>query len=183
MGKRFEELTQSHQEFIAKQKMFFVATAANEGRVNLSPKGMDSLKVLSEKRIVWLNITGSGNETAAHIQDNPRMTVMWNSYDAQPLILRAYGNATVYHQKDPQWQELIGHFQELPLPRQIFDLEIDLVQASCGFGVPQYEYVADRSTMHDWAKSKTPEALKAYWEKHNALTIDNTPTHVIEKSF
>ena len=100
MGKQFSEISLRHQEFIAQQKLFFVATATQDSRVNVSPKGMDSLKILSPHRVVWLNVTGSGNETAAHVQECPRMTLMFAAFEGAPMILRLYGSAKVIHPYD-----------------------------------------------------------------------------------
>jgi hypothetical protein len=138
MGKRFSELNDQHIRFIDRQKMFFVGTAAAESRVNVSPKGMDSLRVLGNNRVVWLNVTGSGNESSAHVQQNPRMTIMFCAFEGLPLILRLYGTARVIHPRDAEWAELYALFPPLPGARQIFDLSVDLVQTSCGQAVPLY---------------------------------------------
>ena len=113
MGIRTDRIKPSFKAFIEKQAMFFVATAAPTGRVNLSPKGMESLRVLSDQKIVWLSLSGSGNETAAHLRESPRMTLMFSSFDEQPLTLRVYGDATVLHPRDAGWDEAIRHFPTL----------------------------------------------------------------------
>ena len=102
MGQRYSELSDKHVEFIAQQKLFFVGTATADSRVNISPKGMDSFRVINNKRVVWLNVTGSGNETAAHVQVTPRMTVMFCAFEGAPLILRLYGTAKVIHKASPE---------------------------------------------------------------------------------
>ena len=122
--------------FIQEQPMFFVATAATDGRVNMSPKGMDSLRIIDNNHISWLNLSGSGNETAAHIRSNPRMTLMFCSVNEKPLILRVYGEATVLHPRDEQWESSLAQLPSIAGSRQIFNLKIDLVQTSCGTGVP-----------------------------------------------
>ncbi len=157
MGKRYDALNEDLAGFIAKQKIFFVATAASEGRVNLSPKGMDTLRVMDRNRVLWLNLTGSGNETAAHIRENPRMTILFCSFEKDPLILRLYGVARTIRPEDPEWDALFAHFDPIPGARQIFDLSIDLVQTSCGFGVPHYSYAGERDTLREWAKKKRGE--------------------------
>ncbi len=179
MGKRYSELQPDQTAFIAEQHMFFVATAPLEGRVNLSPKGMDALRVLSPNRILWLNLTGSGNETAAHIQHDPRMTLMWCGFEKRPLILRAYGTARVTHRDDAGWPALAAHLPAIPGARQIFDVTIDLVQSSCGFAVPFMDFVADRPVLHDWAEEKGDAGLRDYWATRNTQTIDGAPTGIV----
>ncbi|MCB0854339.1 MAG: pyridoxamine 5'-phosphate oxidase family protein, partial [Bacteroidetes bacterium] len=112
MAKKFDEISPLLEEFILKQKIFFVGTARSTGTVNLSPKGMDSLRVLGPNKVIWLNLTGSGNETAAHIMENDRMTIMFCAFEGNPLILRLYGKAKVYHQRDKEYQEYIANFPE-----------------------------------------------------------------------
>ncbi|MCW8826128.1 MAG: pyridoxamine 5'-phosphate oxidase family protein, partial [Gammaproteobacteria bacterium] len=132
MAQRFDEISENLQQFIEKQKIFFVATAAADGRVNLSPKGMDSLRVLDKNRVLWLNVTGSGNETAAHLLENSRMTLMFCAFEDKPLILRLYGEARAIHSGDDDWQQNLSLFAPLPGARQIYELSVDLVQTSCG---------------------------------------------------
>lgn len=122
MGKLYDALSEPLLEFIAAQKVFFVGTATTDSRVNVSPKGMDSFRTLSSKRVIWLNLTGSGNETSAHVQQDPRMTILFCAFEGGPLILRLYGTARVIHQNDKEWQELFSHFKPLPGARQLFDL-------------------------------------------------------------
>jgi len=182
MGKQFNELSEKHIQFIDEQKLFFVGTATADSRVNVSPKGMDSLRVLSSKRVAWLNVTGSGNETSAHIQQNPRMTIMFCAFDGPPLILRLYGAAKVIHKDDPEWDTLFPLFNPLPGARQIFDLSVDLVQTSCGMAVPYYSYVGERELLSDWAVKKGDEGLKQYWEAKNQVSIDGIPTQIVAKN-
>ena len=127
MSSQYSELDDKQIAFIAAQHLFFVGTAAESGRVNLSPKGRDSLKVLGPNKLLWLNLTGSGNETAAHLQRVNRMTVMFCSYDKQPLILRLYGTAKTIHPRDAQWQDMISQFPETTGARQIYEMEIEMV--------------------------------------------------------
>ena len=182
MGKKFESLSEKLIEHITEQKIFFVGTATGSSRVNVSPKGMDTLRVLSNNRVIWLNVTGSGNETSAHVQQDPRMTIMFCAFDGPPLILRLYGTARVIHKKDDEWKDLFAHFNPLPGSRQIFDLSIELVQTSCGMAVPYYEHTGDRELLSDWAMQKGDAGLREYWEEKNQSSIDNIPTNIIVKN-
>ncbi len=182
MGKRYSELSDNDIQFIARQKMFFVGTAAAEGRVSVSPKGLDSFRVLSRSRVVWLNVTGRGNETAAHVLQDPRMTIMFCAFEGAPLILRLYGTAKAVHRNDPEWSELFSLFEPLPGARQIFDLAVDLVQTSCGFGVPFFDYVGERGALSEWALKKGEDGLKKYWEDKNQFGIDGAPTHIMDRN-
>lgn len=181
MGKRYDELSDQHIAFIGRQKMFFVGTATADSRVNVSPKGMDSFRVLGRKRAVWLNVTGSGNETSAHVQRDPRMTVMFCAFEGAPLVLRLYGAARVVHRNDPEWEALRAWFGPLPGARQIFDLSIELVQTSCGMAVPLYSYEGDRELLNGWATGKGDEGVKRYWEEKNQVSIDGLPTNILAK--
>src|SRR5262245_4311581 len=169
---KFEHIDDNFREFIEGQKVFFVGTAAREGRVNIAAKGMDTLRVVGPNRIVWLNLTGSENETAAHVLDSPRMTLMWCSFEARALVLRAYGDAKVFHPRVKQWQDFISLFPSLPGARQIVDLDVDLVMTSCGFGVPFFDFVAERQTLQQWGEKKGPEGVREFWEKRNQVSID-----------
>lgn len=183
MAKQYDHISQTNQLFIDQQKMFFVATAGCEGRVNVSPKGMDTLRVLNPNRIVWLNVTGSGNESAAHVTETKRMTLMWCAFEGKPLILRAYGKAQVIHQRDAAWAELIALFPVLPGARQIFDVAVDLVQTSCGMAVPYYDLVSERDDLQRWTEHKGQEKLVDYWREKNQFSIDGKPTHLfVDKS-
>jgi len=178
MAKQFDQLFDKHIEFIEKQKIYFVATAATQGRINLSPKGLDSLRVIDSNTIHWLNLTGSGNETAAHLLEDSRMTIMFCSFDAAPLILRLYGRAEVVHKHDEQWQGLYQRFEGNIGARQIFKLNVDLVQTSCGYGVPNYSFDSDKQTMFTWAKNKGEDGVEEYWQQKNTLSIDGKPTGI-----
>ena len=176
MGSQFAGLTPRHRAFIEEQQMFFVATAARDGRVNVSPKGLDSLRIVSDTQVVWLNGTGSGNETAAHLLDTPRMTVMLCSFTREPLILRMYGTARAVHEDDADWAGLYGLFPPMKGARNIFVLDIDLVQTSCGYGVPLMEFSGQRELMDSWATKKGPEGLRSYQQEKNRVSIDGFPT-------
>lgn len=182
MAQRYSEMSDDHRRFIQEQKIFFVATAAADGRVNVSPKGMDSLRVLDKNRVLWLNLTGSGNETSAQVQESPRMTLMFAAFAGSPMILRLYGSAEVIHRKDSRWAELYRLFAPSPGARQMFDLRVDLVQTSCGMAVPLFDYVGERGQLNDWAMKKGKQGLKDYWERNNQLSLDGKPTHIMEKN-
>lgn len=176
MGKQLPGLNAKLIDFIKRQSLFFVATAAGEGKVNLSPKGMETLKVLGENRVVWLNLTGSGNETAAHIRKIPRMTLMFCAFEGPPLILRLYGTARAIHSNDPEWEELCGHFKSFAGSRQFFDVHLDLVQTSCGMGVPYMEYKRERDMLEPWAEQLGAEGLREYRKNKNRQSLDGLDT-------
>ncbi len=176
MAKQFPGFTNDHLAFIAAQHIFFVGSAAADGRVNISPKGMDSLRVTGPNSLMWLNLTGSGNETAGHLRQVNRITLMWCSFDARPLILRAYGTAQVIHHGAPGWEAAAALFPADPGARQVFAVDVDLVQTSCGYAVPLMDHRADRPVLHDWAAQKGPAGLHAYWAEKNTRTIDGFAT-------
>ena len=180
MGKRVDHLDESLRGFIEAQKIFFVATVAPGAKINLSPKGMDSLRVVDERRVLWLNLTGSGNETATHLRTDDRMTLMWCAFEGSPRILRAYGHARVVHPRDADWDELVALLPAQAGTRQVFVLDIDLVQTSCGFGVPLYEFQGEREQLVRWADTQGPEGVKAYWAVKNQVSLDGEPTGIFE---
>lgn len=182
MGQHLTELSDKLKQFVEEQKIFFVGTAAADGRVNISPKGMDSLRVLGKNEVVWLNVTGSGNETSAHVQENSRMTLMFAAFEGKPMILRLYGNAKVIHKTDPEWEELFTLFDPLPGARQIFDFSISRVQTSCGMAVPFFEHVGEREQLNDWAIKKGDQGIREYWNENNQISLDGKPTHIMEKN-
>lgn len=182
MGQQYSELSEKHVIFISKQKIYFVGTATDESKVNISPKGMDSFKILDNKTIAWLNVTGSGNETAAHVQTHPRMTIMFASFEDSPVILRLYGDATAVHRNDLEWDALYSQFSPIAGARQIFKLAIEMVQTSCGMSVPLFNYVAEREQLKDWAEKKGEEGIKDYWQQNNQQSIDGIPTNILDKS-
>ncbi len=178
MGKQLKAISTDLEKFIKEQKMFTVGTARSDGRVNVSPKGMDSLRILGPNQVVWLNLTGSGNETASHLIENDRMTILFSAFEGRPLILRLYGKAKVYHQGDPEFEEYIKLFPTFLGSRQILDLNIDLVQTSCGFGVPLMKYQEDRTILKDWAEKKGEEALQQYKLEKNSISLDGHQTGI-----
>lgn len=180
MGKQLDHITAELKVFIEHQKIFFVGTAAQEGRVNVSPKGTDSFRVLNENKIVWLNLTGSGNETAAHVLKNDRMTIMFCAFEGKPLILRLYGQAKIYHKRDQAFHDYSNFFPENLGARQIIEMQVDLVQTSCGFAVPFMEFKVERSTLNSWAEKQGEENIEAYWKNKNSKSIDGFETKILE---
>lgn len=166
--------------FIENQRLFFIGTAMQDGHINLSPKGLDSFKVINENRVIWLNLTGSGNETATHLLHNERMTLMFCAFEGPPMILRLYGSANVYHQYDDEWKENIGFFPEIAGARQLIYMQVELVQVSCGFGVPLMDYKQQRKELVEWAEEQGEEGLKEYREKKNTVSLDGHATNVIK---
>lgn len=179
MAKQFDKIEEDHRRFIAVQHIFFVGSAAPGGRVNISPKGMDSLRVLGPSRILWRNLTGSGNETAGHLRQINRMTLMWCGFEKRPLILRAYGAARTLHPRDSEFAELNEHFPDTPGVRQIYDMTVDLVQTSCGYAVPFFDYSGERDVLEKWAEAKGPDGIATYWDARNQETIDGLPTGIL----
>ncbi|MEE9354539.1 MAG: pyridoxamine 5'-phosphate oxidase family protein [Methylococcaceae bacterium] len=178
MAKQFSNLNDEHRQFIEAQHIFFVGTADKDGRVNVSPKGMDSLRICADNRIIWLNYTGSGNETAAHLLGVNRMTLMFCSFEKKPLILRVYGKGQAIYRKDRKWAEYADQFPESSGSRQFFDVDIDLVQTSCGFGVPFFEYTGERHTLEKWADKRGTEGIEAYWKEYNQKSLDGKDTGI-----
>lgn len=180
MSKFYTKITSKLQKFIADQKIFFVATAPNSGRINLSPKGMDSFRVIEENRVLWLNVTGSGNETAAHLLENERITIMFCSFEKVPNILRLYGKGKEIKEGDDSWKELISLFPETPGTRQIFDITIESAQTSCGMSIPYFEFKGERNDLNNWASEQGKEGIKNYWTNKNQQSIDGLPTKILE---
>jgi hypothetical protein len=179
MAKFYPELNNALRNFIGEQKIFFTATAPTEGHINLSPKGMNTFRCLDDKTVAYLDLTGSGNETAAHLNENGRMTFMFCSFSKEPKILRLYGLGRVINQRDAAWSELYGLFDPLPGVRQIFVMDIEMVQTSCGFGVPLYEFQGERETLCRFAESKGTEGLEKYRQEKNQVSIDGLPTGLL----
>jgi hypothetical protein len=174
-----------HHEFILQQHVFFTASAAAEGRVNLSPKDREALRILSPNRIAYLDQTGSGNETAAHLRAHGRLTLMFCAFAGVPLILRLYGQGKVLARGGLEYSDLLASAfdnGERPGSRQIVVLDIDLVQTSCGYGVPLFEYIAERPTLTRWAEAKGEVELEEYRRQKNAFSIDGYPTGILESS-
>jgi hypothetical protein len=180
MGKRLPAITSELKAFIEKQKMFFVGTARNEGTVNISPKAMDSLRVIDANKVVWLNLTGSGNETSTHLLENDRMTIMFMAFDGKPLILRLYGTAKAYHPRDLEYKDYISMFPKDAGSRQIMIMQVNLVQTSCGYSIPLMEFKEDRDILTSWSEKQGEERIKDYWKEKNTVSLDGHETHIFE---
>lgn len=178
MAEQFTELSDGLIKFIERQTLFFTGTARAEGRVNVSPKGTDSLRMLSSKQLVWRNLTGSGNETAAHLLENKRMTIMFCAFDKKPLILRLYGTATAIHPRDKNWHTYLEMFPAHAGTRQFYVMDIELVQTSCGFAVPLMDFVAERGALDTWSEKKGEAGIREYWKEKNSLSIDGFETEI-----
>ena len=178
MGKFHDHLHPAHAEFIGEQHIFFVATAPlkPDGRVNLSPKGLDCFRILSGNRVGYMDLVSSGNETSAHNRENGRITFMFCSFGEKPLIMRLYGNGTAVMKGTREWEEFAPHFNIYPSTRQLIIVEIDLVQTSCGFGVPMFKFERDRDIHFEWAETKGEEGLQEYVRKNNLVSLDGLPT-------
>jgi hypothetical protein len=183
MAKFNPQIEDHHKKFIESQHMFFVSTApiSREGHINLSPKGLDSFRVLSPARVAYMDIVGSGNETSAHILENGRITFMFCAFDGPPNILRLYGRGNAVLPGDAAWFELSSHFDILPSTRQIIVADIHKVQTSCGFGVPYYNYTGERDHSHKWAETKGSHGLEDYKKEKNMISLDGLPTALATK--
>jgi hypothetical protein len=180
MAKFYSQLTLELQQFIEQQKIFFTATAPRQGRINLSPKGIDTFRCLDSKTVAYLDLTGSGNETAAHLEENGAMTIMFCSFSEKPLILRLYGQGKVIRPRDRDWEIFSSLFVSLPGERQIIVLAIDSLQTSCGWGVPLYEFKQERSNLINWAAQKGETGIEEYWQEKNQYSIDGLPTKLLQ---
>lgn len=178
MAKTFDTITDDLRELIAAQAMFFVATAPldGDGHVNVSPKGLDTFRVLGPRRVAYLDLTGSGNETAAHLLENGRVTFLFCAFSGPPKILRLYGRGRAVLSGDPDWDELVAGFPAFRGTRQVIDVAVERIQTSCGFGIPLYDYRGDRDTLPRWAESKGDDGLAAYQREKNRHSIDGLPT-------
>jgi len=183
MGKVQENIQDSHRAFIENQKLFFVSTAPlnQEGHINLSPKGIDSFRVLSPTQVVYMDITGSGNETSAHILENGRITIMFCAFEGPPNILRLYGKGRTVLPSSNEWDELSSHFVLHLSVRQFIVVDVHRVSTSCGFGVPFYEYKGERDQTDKWAIQKGPEGLEQYRLEKNLVSIDGLPTALAQR--
>ena len=180
MSKFFEEITPEMRAFIENQKVFFVATAPQKGHINLSPKGMDTFRVLDPHRAIYLDLTGSGNETAAHLLENGRITVMFCSFDKSAAIMRLYGRGRVIHPGDSEWPGYLAKFPPEPGVRQIMEISVERAMTSCGYAVPRLENekLEERDTLRKYWEKKGGN-LDEYHREHNQRSIDGLPTAVL----
>lgn len=178
MGQQFGKIEPQHKAFIAQQKIFFVASAPPKGRVNLSPKGLSSFRVLGDNDVAYLDCTGSGSETRAHLMasDDRRLTIMFCAFEGDPVILRLYGQARSIMRGTPEYEALLLDFEDMPGARQIIRLTVDLVQTSCGMGVPLFDYRAERGSLVRYWLARGNDQLRKYWGLKNMKSIDGLPT-------
>ena len=178
MAKQFPRIEDEHRTFIEKQKIFFVASAAPTGRVNVSPKGMDALRVLGPNRVAYLDLTGSGNETSAHVEacDDHRLTIMFCAFEGAPVIMRLYGRGTIHRRGTKEYEALLPRFTDTVGARQIVQLDIDMLQTSCGYAVPFFDFREDRPNLVRWAENKGEDGLEQYRREKNSMSLDGIPT-------
>ncbi|WP_455170284.1 pyridoxamine 5'-phosphate oxidase family protein [Aegicerativicinus sediminis] len=178
MGKRLDHIAPKLQEFINEQKVFFVATAMAEGNINLSPKGLDTFRIINKNEVVWLNLTGSGNETATHLLHKDRMTIMFCAFEGKPLILRLYGTAKAFNENHEEFHSYSQMFPQIPGTRQFVRMKVNLVQTSCGFGVPLMDFKSEREVLTDFATIKGQQGIRQYWKDKNTVSLDGHSTDI-----
>jgi hypothetical protein len=178
MGKQFPKIEPEHKAFIERQKIFFVATAPPKGKINVSPKGLSSFRVLGDSDVAYLDCTGSGSETRAHLiaADDKRLTIMFCAFEGAPVILRLYGQGRSLMRGTPEYAALVPKFEEVPGARQIVRLSVDLVQTSCGMGVPLFDYKQERGSLVRYWTAQGIDNLRKYWGLKNMKSIDGLPT-------
>jgi len=177
MGKVYDGIDENLAGFLRRQHVFFVGTAPNspDGHLNVSPKGLDIFRILGPSTVAYLDLTGSGIETVAHLRQNGRITLMFCAFEGRPLIVRPYGRGRVAEPGDPDWGGLMGHFPEYPGTRSVIVVDIDTIADSCGFAVPLYEYQGERSQLVAYAEKKGPDAMEKYKSQKNRASIDGLP--------
>lgn len=185
MAKQFSHMEQTHQDFIRRQHVFFTASAAGGTRINLSPRSTDLFRVIDANAVAYLDRTGSGNETAAHLLADGRLTVMMCSFDGPPMILRLYGRGSILQHDTARYRELIAtsfDHQEPIGARQIVRLDVDLVQTSCGFGVPVFDYREERTSLDRWSEAKGTDGIAEYQREKNLHSMDGLPTGLFSET-
>ena len=177
MGKVFPEIDERNAAFIRKQHLFFVASAPlrGDGFVNLSPKGLDSFAILDPLTVAYLDLTGSGVETVAHVRENGRITLLFCSFEGPPRLLRLYGRGEVIEPGDAEWDDLVAHFGDFVSARSIVRVALERIADSCGYGVPEYRYEGEREQLLDWADRKGEAGLRTYRAENNARSLDGLP--------
>ena len=177
MGRVLDEITPPIADFVAAQRIFFVATApaGDDGRVNLSPKGLDTFSIVGPREVAYLDLTGSGAETIAHLRENGRITIMFCAFEGPPNIVRLYGRGEALAVGDPSATALVERFPALPGARTVVRVDVDRVSTSCGYAVPNLTYVGDRSELTEWAERKGADGLVEYRGEKNAVSIDGLP--------
>ena len=182
MATQYKKLNKEIKNFIEKQKIYFVSTTTKDGYINLSPKGMNSLKILDDNRVIWLNSTGSTNESSTNIQRDNRMTIMFCSFEEEALIVKLFGKAKVIHKNDKEWKELSELLPSIPGARQIFDINLELVITVCGSAVPFFEYQGEREDLNNYWNNAGDNGLKEYWKKKNQISLNGYETLILEKN-
>jgi hypothetical protein len=183
MGKQFSAIDDAHRAFISRQRIFFAASASAEARVNVSPRGTDCFRILGDTSVAYLDRTGSGNETAAHLLADGRLTLMFCAFDGPPMILRLYGRGEVLSRRRREYADLLQSAfagEEPAGTRQIVRMSVEMVQTSCGYGVPLFGYEGERPSLDNWARSKTDEEIRAYRAQKNMVSLDGLPTGLVE---
>jgi hypothetical protein len=177
MATLYPELDEGLRELIGRQHVFFVSTAplAADGHVNVSPKGLDTFRVLGPRTVAYLDLTGSGIETVAHLRENGRITLMFCTFEGRPRILRLYGRGRALEPGDADWERLAAEFVQHPGARSLIEVEVERIADSCGYGVPLYEYRGERSQLSDLAVRRGPEGLRRHWAEKNRTSIDGLP--------
>ncbi|WP_037155348.1 pyridoxamine 5'-phosphate oxidase family protein [Rhizobium freirei] len=183
MAKQFSSIDDRLRDFIARQHIFFTASAAARSRVNVSPRETLCLRIISPNTAIYLDRTGSGNETSAHMKADGRMTIMLCAMEGPPMILRLYGHGRIIHRSSLEYSELLHEHYDGNAPlgaRQIVWLDIDLVQTSCGFGVPLFGYEGERQSLDNWANTKGQDGIEEYWREKNVLSMDGLATGLFD---
>jgi Pyridoxamine 5'-phosphate oxidase len=183
MAKMFDRIEPALKEFIERQHMFFTASATANSRINLSPKGSDSLRVIGPNQVAYLDQTGSGNEAAAHLRADGRLTIMFCAFEGAPMILRLYGRGKSLPRGGDAYETLLAdafNGDEPPGARQIVVLDVEFAQTSCGYSVPLYDYKAERQTLKNWAARRGEDGIRDYWREKNVASIDGLPTGMLE---
>jgi hypothetical protein len=177
MGKEFQEIDESIQRWIERQRLFFVSTAplADDGRVNCSPKGLDGLRVLGPRQIAYVDVGGSGIETVAHLKENGRIVIMLCAFDGPPKIFRFYGRGRPVEPHDADFEKLVAMFPNMPAIRNFIVVDIECIRDSCGYGVPLYDFKCERESLKNWCESNTEDELLEYRIERNALSLDGLP--------
>ena len=177
MGRTYDVIDDALAAFLRAQHVFFVATAplATDGHVNLSPKGLGGFTILGPSTVAYLDLTGSGVETIAHLRENGRLTFLFCAFEGPPRIVRLYGRGRVVPRDDPGFAALAAPFPPHAGARSVIVVELDRISESCGYGVPRYRYEGERSQLTDWAAHKGSDGLDTYRSERNASSIDGLP--------
>jgi hypothetical protein len=182
MGKTYEGIAPDIKTWVEKQPLFFVGTAplAGSGHVNISPKGLDTLRILGDRRVAYLDLTGSGAETIAHLRENGRVVIMFCAFSGSPKIVRFHGKGRIVTPRDPSWPALRGHFPEHMGARALVDIDVTRVSDSCGYGVPAFGPATPREALDKWTQTRGADGLVTYRRQKNALSIDGLPAFAPE---